>query len=65
MTSNFFLLRFQQWSEIQEFDVSDVEEEFEKRMDDIRANDCCVLVYTVIFGPLCPPPKPHKSFESP
>lgn len=36
-----------QWTEIQEFDVSDQEEELEKRLDNIHANDCCVLVYTV------------------
>lgn len=36
-----------QWSEIQEFDVSDVEDELEKRLDNVHANDCCVLVYTV------------------
>lgn len=28
-------------------DVSDVEEELEKRMENIYSNDCCVLVYTV------------------
>lgn len=38
-----------QWSEIMEFDVKDVEEELEKRMENIYANDCCVLVYTVSF----------------
>lgn len=28
-------------------DVTDVEEELEKRMENIYSNDCCVLVYTV------------------
>lgn len=36
-----------QWSEIQEFDLSDVEPELETRLQNINANDCCVLVYTV------------------
>lgn len=36
-----------QWSEILEMDISDVEDELEKRIDNIHANDCCVLVYTV------------------
>lgn len=36
-----------QWSEIQEFDLTDVEDELDRRMENIHSNDCCVLVYTV------------------
>lgn len=38
---------FLQWAEVQAFDVRDLDEELEKRMENIYANDCCVLVYTV------------------
>lgn len=36
-----------QWHEVQELDLSDVEDELNKRLDSIYVNDACVLVYTV------------------
>jgi long-chain-fatty-acid--CoA ligase ACSBG len=34
------------WSELEQMDVSDVEEEYRKRASEIVANECCCLVYT-------------------
>lgn len=37
---------FYRWDELETMDVSDIEEEYQKRLADIHANDCCSLIFT-------------------
>lgn len=37
---------YYRWSEIESMNVSDVEDEFKKRLENIAINECCCLVYT-------------------
>lgn len=37
---------FYRWDDLEQMDVSDVEEEYVKRLADIHANDCCSLIFT-------------------
>ncbi|XP_065357517.1 very long-chain-fatty-acid--CoA ligase bubblegum [Calliphora vicina] len=37
---------YYRWSEIENMNVSDVEDEFQKRLENIAINECCCLVYT-------------------
>jgi long-chain-fatty-acid--CoA ligase ACSBG len=34
------------WSDLQDLDTSDVEQEYENRLKNIKSNECCSLVYT-------------------
>jgi long-chain-fatty-acid--CoA ligase ACSBG len=37
---------FYRWDDLEKMDVSDVEEEYQRRLADIHANDCCSLIFT-------------------
>ncbi|KAI8121071.1 Very long-chain-fatty-acid--CoA ligase bubblegum [Lucilia cuprina] len=37
---------YYRWSEIENMNVSDVEDEYKKRLENIAINECCCLVYT-------------------
>lgn len=37
---------YYRWDELEQMDVSDVEEEYQRRLADIHANDCCSLIFT-------------------
>lgn len=37
---------FWRWSEIEAMDTTDVEEEYQKRLSNVVANECCCLIYT-------------------
>ncbi|XP_030376838.1 very long-chain-fatty-acid--CoA ligase bubblegum [Scaptodrosophila lebanonensis] len=37
---------YYRWSEIEAMNVSDVEDEFKRRLENIAINECCCLVYT-------------------
>lgn len=58
--NNFIL--FSQWSDIQAFELDDFDAELEKRINNIYANECCVLVYTVSRTPNSLPFKSTHTF---
>jgi len=37
---------YYRWEELEQMDTSDVEEEYQRRLADIHANDCCSLIFT-------------------
>lgn len=37
---------FYRWDDLEQMDVSSVEEEYKKRLEDIHVNDCCSLIFT-------------------
>jgi long-chain-fatty-acid--CoA ligase ACSBG len=37
---------FYRWEDLEKMDVSDLEEEYQRRLADINANDCCSLIFT-------------------
>lgn len=37
---------YYRWDELIQMDTSDVEEEYQRRLADIHANDCCSLIFT-------------------
>lgn len=38
---------FYRWSDLENMDVSDVEDQYKKTLESIAINECCCLVYTV------------------
>jgi long-chain-fatty-acid--CoA ligase ACSBG len=37
---------YYRWDDLEQMDVTDVEEEYQRRLSDIHANDCCSLIFT-------------------
>lgn len=37
---------YYRWDDLESMDVSDVEEEYQRRLADIHANDCCSMIFT-------------------
>lgn len=37
---------YYKWDDLERMDTSDVEEEYQRRLVDIHANDCCSLIFT-------------------
>lgn len=37
---------FYRWDDLEKMDVSDVEDEYQRRLAEIHANDCCSLIFT-------------------
>jgi long-chain-fatty-acid--CoA ligase ACSBG len=37
---------YYRWDDLEKMDTSDVEEEYQQRLADINANDCCSLIFT-------------------
>jgi hypothetical protein len=37
---------YYRWEDLERMDTDDVEDEYQRRLEDIHANDCCSLIFT-------------------